>query len=181
MKKAVVALAASLTLLGCQSAPDNSGYRVRLTDTPGPPPAAVTTPGANAPVIGANSDGNAPGIPELHGDIETTPDGLRYFDVTVGAGGAPQIGQTIQVAYTGWLTNGTKFDTSDDHGGSFVFPLGRGQVIRGWDEGLSTMREGGKRRLIIPPQLAYGSQGSPPVIPPNSTLIFDVQLIAIIA
>lgn len=131
-------------------------------------------------MAGQDTDGNAPGIPPLTGDIQTTASGLRYIDEAPGSGPIPQSGQTIQVQYTGWLTNGNKFDSSVDHGQAFVFPLGQGRVIRGWDEGLATMQTGGKRRLIIPPQLGYGPSGSSPVIPPNATLIFDVELLALI-
>jgi len=123
------------------------------------------------------TDGNAPGIPELHGDIQTTASGLRYIDEAVGDGASPQTGQNVSVHYTGWLTNGSKFDSSRDRGQPIVFPLGRGQVIKGWDEGLASMKIGGKRRLIIPSDLAYGPQGRPPVIPPSATLIFDVELV----
>ena len=129
---------------------------------------------------GQDTDGNPPGVPVADGPIESAPSGLRYIEEKPGDGRVPSTGQTVQVSYTGWLVDGTKFDTSDDHGGSFVFNLGQGQVIRGWDEGLATMREHGKRRLILPPQLAYGPNGSPPVIPPNATLIFDVELISIV-
>jgi peptidylprolyl isomerase len=123
------------------------------------------------------SDGNAPGIPELHDPIQTTSSGLRYMDERVGTGDSPQTGQRVTVHYTGWLTNGTKFDSSVDRGQPFQFPLGQGQVIRGWDEGVATMKVGGKRRLIIPADLAYGPQGRPPTIPQNATLIFDVELL----
>jgi peptidylprolyl isomerase len=123
---------------------------------------------------GSEPDGNAPGIPELHGTIETTSSGLRYIDEVVGAGAVPQRGRTVTVHYTGWLTDGTKFDSSRDRSEPFRFPLGEGRVIRGWDEGVATMRVGGKRRLILTPDLGYGSRGIGP-IPPNSTLIFDVE------
>lgn len=126
---------------------------------------------------GEQTDGNAPGIPELHGDIQTTPSGLRYLDETVGEGAAAAAGQTASVHYTGWLTNGTKFDSSRDRGQPFQFPLGGGRVIKGWDEGVAGMQIGGKRRLLIPSALGYGASGAGAVIPPNATLIFDVELI----
>lgn len=123
------------------------------------------------------ADGNAPGIPELHGSIETTASGLRYIDEHVGSGPAVRVGQTVAVHYTGWLTDGTKFDSSRDRGQPFQFPLGAGRVIRGWDEGVASMNIGGKRRLILPSELGYGARGAGP-IPPNATLIFDVEALA---
>lgn len=122
-------------------------------------------------------DGNAPGIPELHGSIQTTASGLRYLDEKVGEG-AVRPGQQVAVHYTGWLTNGQKFDSSRDRGQPFTFQLGLGRVIRGWDEGVATMLLGGKRRLIIPSELGYGTQGAGALIPPGSTLIFDVELLS---
>ncbi len=109
----------------------------------------------------------------------TTPSGLQYVDVAVGAGAAPRQGQEAVVHYTGWLTNGKKFDSSRDHGEPFSFSLGRGEVIRGWDEGVSTMKVGGKRKLTIPPQLGYGARGAGGVIPPNATLVFEVELLEV--
>jgi len=128
---------------------------------------------------GQNTDGNAPGIPALSGDIQTTASGLMYIDQQVGSGASPQSGQNVQVHYTGWLTDGKKFDSSVDRGQPFAFPLGRGQVIQGWDEGVASMRVGGKRRLIIPSELGYGARGSGSTIPPNATLIFDVELLSV--
>jgi peptidylprolyl isomerase len=109
----------------------------------------------------------------------TTPSGLKYTDLVVGEGPSPQTGQTAVVHYTGTLTNGTKFDSSRDRGQPLEFPLGRGSVIKGWDEGVATMKVGGRRRLVIPPALGYGPAGRPPTIPPNSTLVFDVELLGV--
>jgi peptidylprolyl isomerase len=109
----------------------------------------------------------------------TTPSGLQYVDVIEGTGATPKAGQTVVVHYTGWLTDKTKFDSSVDRNEPFSFVLGQGQVIKGWDEGLSTMKVGGKRTLTIPPTLGYGARGAGGVIPPNATLIFDVALLDI--
>jgi peptidylprolyl isomerase len=110
----------------------------------------------------------------------TTASGLKYRDVVVGKGPQPKSGDDILVNYTGRFTNGKVFDSSLSPGrGPFELHLGRGEVIKGWDEGLSTMHVGGKRKLTIPPDLAYGSRGYPGAVPPNSTLIFDVELLKI--
>jgi len=111
--------------------------------------------------------------------VVTTESGLKYVDLVEGTGAQPQAGQTVIVHYTGTLEDGTKFDSSRDRNQPFSFRLGVGQVIRGWDEGLSTMRVGGRRQLIIPPDLGYGARGAGGVIPPNATLVFDVELLRI--
>jgi FKBP-type peptidyl-prolyl cis-trans isomerase len=111
------------------------------------------------------------------GSKVTTSSGLIYLDLVVGEGRKAEIGDTASVHYTGWLLDGTKFDSSVDRGEPFSFRIGSGMVIKGWDEGVSTMRKGGKRKLIIPPHLAYGARGVGNIIPPNSTLTFEVDLL----
>jgi FKBP-type peptidyl-prolyl cis-trans isomerase len=108
-----------------------------------------------------------------------TPSGLRYIDRTIGTGDVAVVGKTTTVHYTGWLENGKKFDSSVDRGQPFSFPLGAGRVIKGWDEGVAGMKVGGKRTLTIPANLGYGARGAGGVIPPNATLIFDVELLGV--
>ena len=112
-------------------------------------------------------------------NMETTPSGLQYVDLKVGTGASPKQGQTAVVHYTGWLVDGKKFDSSKDRGQPFTFAVGRGQVIKGWDEGVATMKVGGTRKLVIPPDLAYGARGAGGVIPPNATLTFEVELLEV--
>ncbi|HEY9738536.1 MAG TPA: FKBP-type peptidyl-prolyl cis-trans isomerase [Trichocoleus sp.] len=112
-------------------------------------------------------------------NLATTESGLQYVDIVEGTGAMPQPGQRVTVHYTGTLENGTKFDSSRDRGRPFSFNIGVGQVIKGWDEGVGTMRVGGQRKLIIPPELGYGARGAGGVIPPNATLIFDVELLSL--
>ena len=109
----------------------------------------------------------------------TTASGLQYDDLRVGQGAAARFGSDVVVHYTGWLTNGAKFDSSKDRRDPFDFRLGAGQVIRGWDQGVAGMKVGGKRKLTIPPEMAYGSRGAGGLIPPNATLVFEVELLAV--
>ena len=112
--------------------------------------------------------------------LKSFPDGLKYYDIKVGTGKSPKIGQTVSVQYTGTLLDGTKFDSSYDHGGQPIdFPIGVGSVIKGWDEGVPPMKIGGKRRLVIPADLAYGDNPPTPTIPPGATLVFDIELVAV--
>lgn len=118
------------------------------------------------------------GAAELReGKIVTSASGLKYLDLVVGKGDSPVKGQPVTVHYTGTLENGKKFDSSVDRGRPFTFVIGVGQVIKGWDEGVMGMKVGGRRKLIIPPQLGYGARGVGGVIPPNATLLFDVELL----
>src|SRR3989442_8373227 len=115
--------------------------------------------------------------------MQKTPSGLQYEDVKVGTGAQPRTGQTCVMHYTGWLweneAKGKKFDSSVDRGQPFEFPLGQGRVIKGWDEGIATMKVGGKRTLLIPPTLGYGDRGAGGLIPPGATLLFEVELLGV--
>ena len=152
MKTPISSLIAALTLVACTS-----------SETPSAPPVTTT---AAAP---ANAS-NAP---------RTTTSGLIIETLATGSGPAAKSGDKVSVHYTGWLTNGTKFDSSRDRNEPFKFHLGAGQVIPGWDEGVAGMQSGGKRRLTVPAHLAYGPRGAGGVIPPNAVLIFEVELLAI--
>ena len=111
--------------------------------------------------------------------MNTTPSGLHYEDTAIGTGATAQAGNKVSVHYTGWLLEGAKFDSSKDRGDPFKFDLGAGSVIRGWDEGVQGMQVGGTRVLRIPPELGYGARGAGGVIPPNATLVFEVDLLAV--
>ncbi|MBC7542450.1 MAG: FKBP-type peptidyl-prolyl cis-trans isomerase [Candidatus Sericytochromatia bacterium] len=130
------------------------------------------------PISGA-AGSQSSDVTTLPANAQTTPSGLKYGDFVVGTGASPRTGQVCTVHYSGWLTNGKKFDSSVDSGRPFSFPLGQGRVIKGWDEGVASMHVGGKRKLVIPAPLGYGAGGSPPDIPPNATLVFEVELLGI--
>jgi hypothetical protein len=140
------------------------------------------TPGCttNAQTGLSGTPAAAGGPPAVTGNLVTLGQCLQYVDVKAGTGAAVKAGDTVTVNYTGWLTNGTKFDSSADHPGQpFSFTVGQKQVIQGWDKGVIGMQVGGERRLIIPAALAYGAQGAGSTIPPNATLIFDVTIVSI--
>jgi peptidylprolyl isomerase len=140
---------------------------------------SVVLAGATLLAAGATT----PAAAQTSGSTMTTASGLKIQDTEVGTGATPQAGQTCVMHYTGWLyengAKGQKFDSSLDRGQPFEFPIGRGRVIKGWDEGVASMKVGGKRTLIIPPELGYGARGAGGVIPPNATLMFEVELLAV--
>ena len=158
MSKSLALLAAGLliTTIGFAQTP------TKKPTTTARKPATATHPGGPTHVTGAPV---------------TTASGLQYWNIKLGTGALAIPGKKVKVDYTGWLTTGKKFDSSVGTGHLFEFVLGNGQVIKGWDEGVAGMKVGGKRQLRIPPQLAYGEKGFPGAIPPNATLIFDVQLV----
>ena len=168
-RKLAVALAFLPLLAGC--APKSAS-----TDTSGPngtPPAPLSPDAVSAVPMTTTIDGKT--VP-----LKFMPGGLKYYDMTVGTGATPKTGQTASMRYTGTLLDGTKFDSSYDRGQApFDFVLGQGQVIKGWDEGVATMKVGGKRRLVIPGSLAYGPNPPTAAIPPNATLVFDVELVGV--
>jgi FKBP-type peptidyl-prolyl cis-trans isomerase FkpA len=153
MKKIIVLSACLAALLAGGCGPTGNTETRQAASVAGPPPAS-------------------------HPDkVVTTPSGLVYEDLVTGNGAVAAPGQTVTVHYTGWLTDDTKFDSSRDRNEPFVFPLGAGSVIPGWDEGVTGMKVGGRRKLTIPPQLGYGAHGAGGVIPPNATLVFEVELL----
>ncbi len=141
---------------------------------------AVSTDAADL-LATPQSSSDAQEAPETMADetLTTTDSGLQYVDLTEGDGASPEQGQTVEVHYTGTLEDGKKFDSSRDRNRPFKFKIGVGQVIKGWDEGVASMKVGGRRKLVIPADLAYGSRGAGGVIPPDATLIFDVELLGV--
>ena len=182
MKRALCAGASALLLIAAVSGCKNDGDQ-STTSTP----AAQTTTAPAAPAASTPSTPTATSKPvagppkQEAGKIVTTKSGLQYQDIVVGTGASPKAGQTVVVKYIGTLQDGTKFDASADHGGDGTppFPIGVGRVIPAWDEGVMSMKVGGKRKLICPPNLAYGENSPTPAIPPNSTLLFTVELVGI--
>lgn len=148
------------------SGPQNSAFAEVTKTTP-----EIATLTENNNLIASNTMNND--------NVVTTPSGLKYIDLQEGTGASPKTGQKVTVHYTGTLEDDTKFDSSRDRNQPLSFKIGVGQVIKGWDEGVSTMKVGGRRQLIIPPELGYGARGAGGVIPPNATLIFDVELLRI--
>jgi FKBP-type peptidyl-prolyl cis-trans isomerase FkpA len=168
----LAAIAALLVCAGCQTAEQAE---------PTQPPAAAPAATVEEPAEGGDEEIDVVNAARTLGTpsdepVVTTESGLQYIDVKVGEGEAAVAGDDVSVHYTGWLVNGTKFDSSKDRGRPFAFPLGGGRVIKGWDEGVAGMAPGGIRKLIIPPELGYGPRGAGP-IPPNSTLIFEVEFL----
>jgi len=159
MPAAVLAIA---LLAGCNQ------YEAQQAASGAGATATPSTPSTPAPAAAATPTG---------GKVHKLPSGLQYEDMVVGSGKMAEPGMNVSVHYTGWLTDGTKFDSSLDRNQAFQFQLGAGMVIRGWDEGVKGMRIGGKRKLTIPPDMGYGAQGAGGVIPPNATLVFDVELL----
>jgi peptidylprolyl isomerase len=180
-------LVVCLVLLGCNDSLDAREPKRPTAASPAAQPAAVEVPPApvaasaarTPPSLPEASDANPPNVRRLDGPVHREG-GISFVDEVVGSGAQPQTGQAIKVHYTGWLTDGTKFDSSRDRGEPIVLSFDSGQVIKGWDLGLASMRVGGKRRLIIPPELGYGEHGAGNAIPPDATLVFDVELIEIV-
>ena len=163
--------------VACGSSSDSESDTVATT---APPPTATTQPTAAAqPTAAVQPAQSEPKSEVIMAEAETitTASGLQITVIEVGTGDTAEAGKTAVVHYTGWLLDGTKFDSSVDRGTPFEFPLGAGRVIKGWDEGVATMNIGGKVELIIPPDLAYGASGAGGVIPPNATLKFEVELL----
>ncbi len=167
-------LASPLALAGPPAKPAASPAKPAAQKSPAKPAAQKSPAKPTAAKPPAKPKEDKPKVSEV-----TTPSGLKYTVVKAGSGTEAQAGKTVSVHYTGWLTNGTKFDSSVDRGTPFEFPLGQGRVIKGWDEGVAGMKVGEKRKLTIPADLAYGKNGFPPVIPANSVLIFDVELLGV--
>jgi len=167
-----LALAAAVLAVGCNETKtettSSSSLTTSATATPVTTPPSTTSTAPSGQAAGGTTEG---------GKMHKLASGLQYEDLVVGSGKMAEPGMNVSVQYTGWLTTGFKFDSSVDRGTPYKFQLGAGQVIAGWDEGIKGMRIGGKRKLTIPPDMAYGARGMGGVIPPNATLLFDVELV----
>ena len=183
-RRAMIVVLPALVLVGCKSQQASESQTSTTTTTAAQPaqPAAPAAAPAAKPTAG-KEDPNVEAARKLgtatQNPVVEIASGLKYIDAKTGTGAEAKAGQTVSVHYTGWLVNGTKFDSSVDRGQPFQFPLGGGRVIKGWDEGVAGMKVGGVRKLIIPSELGYGSRGAGGVIPPNATLIFEVQLLGV--
>jgi peptidylprolyl isomerase len=160
------AVCLALSLAACSNQPASTDASHSTTE-----PATSPTPAASQ---GAQMDTFS-----MPANLQSSPSGLQYTIDQPGTGAQPQPGQTVSVHYTGYLTNGEKFDSSRDRGAPLEFPVGQGRVIKGWDEGIAAMRVGEKRTLVIPPALGYGARGAGRLIPPNATLVFKVELVGV--
>lgn len=167
-------------LLAAGCGPKNMSQDMSKNSASAPPSSAA---GSADPSAAASAISMVPMTTTIEGKtvpLKFLPGGLKYYDTRVGTGASPKPGQTVSVRYTGTLLDGTKFDASYDRGQApFNFTLGAGQVIPGWDEGVAPMKVGGQRRLVIPGTLAYGANPPTPAIPPNATLVFDVELVGV--
>ena len=189
MSKPSLALGAALALalMGCNQTSQQSGVTSGASTSGASASASNSAPSQNTSSDAATTTtatatvttppATTPGASSTGGTVHKLASGLQYEDLVVGNGKMAEPGMNVSVHYTGWLTNGSKFDSSLDRGEPFKFQLGAGAVIQGWDEGVKGMRIGGKRKLTIPPDLGYGSHGAGSVIPPNATLVFDVELL----
>src|SRR5262245_54565715 len=173
-------VAALLVNLGCRQSESKSsgtasGETQTTTSMSGSAPGPGTSSGsATGTGMSATAKSDAPA-----GPVVTTASGLQYQDIVIGTGAEAKAGNTVSVHYTGWLTDGTQFDSSRNRGQPIEFQIGTPYIIQGWNEGITGMKVGGKRKLTIPPSIAYGADGRPPVIPPNATLKFDIELMGV--
>jgi FKBP-type peptidyl-prolyl cis-trans isomerase len=171
-----IAVIASLVLVVACGGNEEKTTTPSVTANATPSVTANATPSVTANATAAQTGG---GPPPVSAEATVTASGLKIMETKIGTGDEAQKGKTVSVHYTGWLADGTKFDSSLDRGQPLSFVLGAGQMIPGFDEGVVGMKVGGERRLILPPALAYGAQGRPPKIPANAELTFDVQLVSV--